>query len=58
MADTMLPLMIVVKREKTPLVQMDIYIASIWANMGLDNIDDIWAITKLTAVHASDFFHA
>ena len=44
MADTMLPLMIVVKREKTPLVQMDIYIASIWANMGLD---DIWAVTPL-----------
>ena len=41
MADTMLPLMIVVKRE-FPLVQMDIYIASIWANMGLD---DIWAVT-------------
>ena len=51
-------MMIVVKREKTPLVQMDIYIASICANMGLDNIDDIWAITKLTAIHASDFFHA
>ena len=58
MADTMLPLMIAVKREKTPLVQMDIYIASIWANMDLDNIDDIWAITKLTAIHTSDFFHA